>query len=152
MNRGATIHDVAQVAGAGYSVDDAAGDIAAFTKLLRVTPLPVVLLVVRLCYRSHAGGTLWSTCFVFAFMALMVLSNTVPLPETLIATVDDGSRLALSTAISALGVQTSLRQMLSSGSEGFLVIGLESLPLVMALMPNSLRFERVGMGRRERWS
>ena len=130
---GATIHDVAQVVGAGYSMGETAGDIATFTKLLRVAMLPIVLLVVRLCFRSHGGGTLGSIWFVFVFMALMVLSNIASLPGLLVTTVNEASRFALLTAISALGVRTSLRQMFQSGSQGFVVIGLESvLLLVMA--------------------
>lgn len=43
---GATIHDVAQVIGAGYSVSDESGDMATVVKLFRVALLvPVVLLV-----------------------------------------------------------------------------------------------------------
>ena len=43
---GATIHDVAQVVGAGYSVSEEAGEIATIVKLLRVALLPVLLLIV----------------------------------------------------------------------------------------------------------
>jgi uncharacterized membrane protein YadS len=53
---GATIHDVAQVVGAGSSVSDTAGDIATFTMLLRVAMLPVVLIVVTLRYCNEPGG------------------------------------------------------------------------------------------------
>lgn len=41
---GATIHDVAQIVGAGYSVSNVAGSTATFVKLLRVALLvPVVV-------------------------------------------------------------------------------------------------------------
>lgn len=40
---GATIHDVAQVVGAGYSLSPAAGDAATITKLMRVALLMPVL-------------------------------------------------------------------------------------------------------------
>jgi uncharacterized membrane protein YadS len=49
---GATIDDVAQVVGARYSISDHAGDIATFTKLLRVAMLPLVLILVALCFRN----------------------------------------------------------------------------------------------------
>ena len=47
---GATIHDVAQVVGAGYSVSSETGDLATFVKLLRVAMLvPVVMGIAFLC-------------------------------------------------------------------------------------------------------
>ncbi len=51
---GATVHDIAQVVGAGYSISDTAGDIATIVKLQRVVMLPVVLLALILA--SGAGG------------------------------------------------------------------------------------------------
>ncbi len=128
---GATIHDVAQVVGAGYSVSDTAGDIATFTKLLRVAMLPVVLIVVALCYRHEPGGAARLPWFVAAFMALMLLRNVVPLPEILLTAVNETSRFMLLTAISALGVKTSLAQMFGSGPRGFLMIGAETLLLLL---------------------
>ena len=45
MFLGATIHDVAQVVGAGYSISPAAGDTATLVKLMRVAMLlPVIML------------------------------------------------------------------------------------------------------------
>lgn len=131
---GATIHDVAQVVGAGYSVSDSAGDIATFTKLLRVAMLPLVLLVVAFCYRNEAGGGVGLPWFVLVFMALMLLRNLVPLPNVVLSGVNEASRFLLLTAISALGVKTSMAQMFASGPKGFLLIGAETLLLlVMAL-------------------
>jgi uncharacterized integral membrane protein (TIGR00698 family) len=45
---GGTIHDVAQVVGAGYSVSPAAGDAAVLTKMLRVAMLLPVVVVMTL--------------------------------------------------------------------------------------------------------
>ena len=47
---GATIHDVAQVVGAGYSVSPETGDLATFVKLLRVAMLvPIVMAIALVC-------------------------------------------------------------------------------------------------------
>lgn len=132
---GATIHDVAQVVGAGYSVSDEAGDIATFTKLLRVATLPVVLLAIALAFRNQPGGKVHLPWFVLAFVLLMLLRNFIQLPEMVLIVVNETSRLFLLTAISALGVRTSLAQIFSSGSRGFLVIGIETFLLLgMALL------------------
>ncbi len=53
----ATIHDVAQVAGAGFSVSPAAAETAIFVKLIRVSMLaPIVFLSAMLFSRDRAGG------------------------------------------------------------------------------------------------
>jgi len=127
---GATIHDVAQVVGAGYSVSDTAGDIATFTKLLRVALLPVVLLAVAVIFRNDAGGTVGLPWFVVAFMILMVVRNFVPLPEILLNFVNDTSRFFLVVAISALGVKTSLEKLFAPGVKGLMLIAVDTLFLL----------------------
>ena len=139
---GATIHDVAQVVGAGYSVSETAGDIATFTKLQRVALMPVVLIAVALCYRREAGGRAGLPWFVVVFTALMLVRNLVPLPEALLAAANEASRFLLITAIAALGVKTSLQQMFAQGPRGFYVIGLETL-LLLAM---AVAFAQVAMG------
>ncbi|MBD3765287.1 MAG: putative sulfate exporter family transporter [Rhodobacterales bacterium] len=131
---GATIHDVAQVVGAGYSVSEGAGEIATFTKLLRVALLPVVLILVGLAFRGEAGGRAGLPWFVVLFIGLMLARNLLPLPQDLLDAVAEASRFLLVTAIAALGVKTSLKQMFAAGSQGFAIIGLETLLLLaMAL-------------------
>ncbi len=127
---GATIHDVAQVVGAGYSVSDTAGDIATFTKLLRVALLPVVLLVVAVIFRNEAGGTAGLPWFVVAFLVLMALRNFVPLPEVLLTFLNDASRFLLVVAISALGVKTSLEKLFAPGLKGLVLIAVNTLFLL----------------------
>ena len=43
---GATIHDIAQVVGAGYSISEESGIIATLIKMIRVTLLPIVMILV----------------------------------------------------------------------------------------------------------
>ncbi len=127
---GATIHDVAQVVGAGYSVSDTAGDIATFTKLLRVALLPVVLLTVAIVFRKEAGGAAGLPWFVVAFILLMVLRNSVPLPEMVLTAINDISRFLLVVAIAALGVRTSLEKLFAPGVKGLALIAVDTLFLL----------------------
>lgn len=128
---GATIHDVAQVVGAGYSVSETAGDIATFTKLLRVALLPVVLLAVAVIFRKEAGGTAGLPWFVVAFIILMGVRNFVPLPEDLLNFINDASRFLLVVAISALGVKTSLEKLFAPGVKGLILIAVDTLFLLL---------------------
>jgi uncharacterized integral membrane protein (TIGR00698 family) len=120
---GATIHDVAQVVGAGYSVSDTAGDIATFTKLLRVA--------LAIIFRKEAGGTTGLPWFVVVFIILMAVRNFVPLPEGLLTFVNDASRFLLVVAISALGVKTSLQKLFAPGVKGLVLIAIDTVFLLV---------------------
>lgn len=53
---GATIHDVAQVVGAGFSVSEQTGDVSAIVKLVRVAMLAPVIVVATLLLRQRGGA------------------------------------------------------------------------------------------------
>lgn len=108
---GATIHDVAQVVGAGYSISDEAGVIATFVKMLRVALLPVVMLVVMLSFRHAQSARLQLPWFLVMFVALAVMGNAGLVPQAVMSVAADASRWCLVVAISALGVRTSLAEI-----------------------------------------
>ncbi len=132
---GATIHDVAQVVGAGFSVSDSAGEIATITKLFRVAMLPVVLvaivLVLRLSGTGQGGGKIpllpW---FMVLFLGLVALGSVIDLPAGLVAQVDTISRACLITAIAALGVKTSLKALAAVGGGHLAIVVIETLMLL----------------------
>src|SRR6202012_1930869 len=72
---GGTIHDVAQVVGAGYTISQKTGDVATYVKLLRVAMLlPVVGTIALILARSGASGGKAKVplpWFLFAFAALV---------------------------------------------------------------------------------
>lgn len=105
---GATIHDVAQVVGAGYSISDDAGVIATFVKMLRVALLPVVMLVVMFSFREAQSQRVALPWFLVMFVVLAVLANTGLLPRIVIDIAAEVSRWCLVVAISALGIKTNL--------------------------------------------
>ncbi|MFO1147090.1 MAG: putative sulfate exporter family transporter [Alsobacter sp.] len=116
---GGTIHDVAQVVGAGYSVSNETGDIATYVKLLRVAMLlPVVLAISTAVARS--GGTTSSAKvrlpgFLIGFAALMVANSLAPFPAFALDAIGEVSRWCLVTAISALGIKTSFKAVFAVG-------------------------------------
>lgn len=132
---GATIHDVAQVVGAGYSVGPEAGDVATYVKLQRVALLPVVLILGGWALRrrggASAGGPLaglpW---FVVAFAALVVAGNLLALPGWLTGAADAASRALLLTAIAGLGVKTSVVEMARLGPRHAAAVVLPTLVLL----------------------
>lgn len=110
---GATIHDVAQVVGAGYTVSDEAGETATFVKLFRVALLvPVVLLFsVIFSDQKESSKRLPVPLFVLGFAALVVAGSFSLVPEIVKQTLLDLSRWCLIVAIAALGMKTSLGKL-----------------------------------------
>lgn len=129
---GATIHDVAQVVGAGYSISTEAGDLATIVKLLRVTMLPIVLIVivVAIANAKGGGGKVGLPLFVIGFAAVTT-ANSLGLIPSLVATgAVSLSSWLLVIAISALGVKTNMKAMLELGWRHVAVVVVETLFLL----------------------
>jgi uncharacterized integral membrane protein (TIGR00698 family) len=131
---GATIHDVAQVVGAGYAISPEAGDVATYVKLLRVALLPVVVIAVAIVMRSRAGAARSAgpivPGFAVAFLVILLVNSAGLVPEAVTLLVQDASRWLLVAAIAALGMKTSLKAMFELGPGHVLVVGLETLFLL----------------------
>jgi uncharacterized integral membrane protein (TIGR00698 family) len=134
---GATIHDVAQVVGAAYSVSDRAGDAATVVKLMRVALLPVVLIAIVISLRAVGAGRTGARVpllpwFMVLFIALSATATAFDLPGGLTGAVEAASRGMLVTAIAALGVKTSIKAMLAVGGGHVAVVTMETLVLLGA--------------------
>jgi uncharacterized integral membrane protein (TIGR00698 family) len=116
---GGTIHDVAQVVGAGYAVSTDTGDVATYVKLLRVCLLLPVVLSIALFLRSRRAGGQGAAVpvpmFLFGFVALVVARSLGLLPPALIEAASVASRWCLVTAIAALGMKTSFKSLVAVG-------------------------------------
>lgn len=110
---GTTIHDVAQVVGAGYTVSDTAGETATFVKLLRVALLVPVVIVLSLIFshQHHGSRSLPIPVFVLGFAALVIAASLSLIPDAVKQLLLDLSRWCLITAIAALGMKTSLKKL-----------------------------------------
>jgi uncharacterized integral membrane protein (TIGR00698 family) len=131
---GGTIHDVAQVVGAGYSVSDETGDFATLTKLVRVSLLvPVVLMMVLILrYRQRNSvdpsidRVILLPWFLIVFMGLMMLNSLTTVPLELKTQASHVSRFALVIAITAIGMKSNLRQLLQVGLKPLFILLCES--------------------------
>jgi uncharacterized integral membrane protein (TIGR00698 family) len=127
---GATIHDMAQVVGAGYAVSPAVGDAAVMVKLFRVLLLlPAVLALGWWFGRGGEGGRAGAAAgtpavpgFALGFVALCLLNSAMPLTGAVgavwasaRAALVEASSLGLLVAIAALGLGTSARALLGVG-------------------------------------
>lgn len=136
---GGTIHDVAQVVGAGYSIGQETGDAATVVKLMRVAMLvPVIALAAWMTLRHHrrqqessvsAGGKRpqllpW---FAVAFVLLVAINSTGWLPKPLVSTGNEVSRWFLVAAMAAIGMKTHLKDILTVGWKPVALMVLETL-------------------------
>jgi uncharacterized membrane protein YadS len=123
---GATIHDVAQVVGAGYAVSEPVGNTAVVVKLFRVFLLfPVVMLIgFAFARRSVASDAarIPFPMFALVFVALCVLNSiaisigaVAPVFAQIKAPLIEASTWGLLIAISALGLGTSLPAIAALG-------------------------------------
>jgi uncharacterized integral membrane protein (TIGR00698 family) len=128
---GASIHDVAQVVGAGYAVSPDAGDVAVLTKMQRVMLLPVLLVILLVTVgRAASGVRIGLPWFVIAFALGVVLNSVIPLPAMLVRLLSSVSQWCLIIAIAALGLKTSMTTLIRSGGVVMTMLLIETLLMV----------------------
>ncbi len=129
---GATIHDVAQVVGAGFSVSETTGNFATYVKLQRVALLPVLLLLIILFIPREPGQRIALPWFVIAFVGLVTINSLGLIPTPIRDFASDVSSWLLVTAIAALGVKTSLKSIVTVGPRHIGVVVAETVLLLIA--------------------
>lgn len=145
---GATIHEVAQVAGAAFALGSEAGEVGTVAKLARVVMLaPVVLaLGVAETRRMRRGGQAAATVappvpwFVIGFIALVGVASTGFVQETAKQVAATATQALLAVALAAMGLQTRLGILVAKGARPALLgaatwifISLFGLGLVLML-------------------
>ena len=121
---GGTIHDVAQVVGAGYSLGTETGDVATLVKLLRVAMLLPVIVLASLITRARmaAEGGAAATKrppllpgFAVAFAVLVAINSTGWVPHAVQSLGNETSRWFLVAAIAGIGMKTQLKELATVG-------------------------------------
>lgn len=118
---GASIHDVAQVAGAGYSVSPQVGDLAVTVKLVRVSLLALVVAAVAFSLAGALkrgegpGRALLLPGFVIAFFALAAVRSTGMVPDAVLPVATFTSNFLIGAGVVAVGAKTSLAGIRSMG-------------------------------------
>lgn len=122
---GGGIHDVGQVAVAGYALGPHIGDLAVVVKLLRVAMLALVVAAVSLWMRwrptAQASPTSrdpqgsWLPWFMRIFVALALLRSIGWLPQIALQGLSDLSQCCLAVAAAAMGMRSSPRLLRQAG-------------------------------------
>ena len=144
---GGTIHDVAQVVGAGYSMGQQTGDAATVVKLMRVAMLVPVIIVASWFTRmtSETGPTCETSIvvesrppvlpwFAVVFVLLVLVNSLFSLPTVVVDSGNALSRAFLVGAMAAIGIKTHLRDILNVGWKPVALIVLETLFLAVLVI------------------
>ncbi len=138
---GASIHDVAQVVGAGYSMSPPIGDQATVVKLLRVALLAFVVIGVSAAVRVHGmrredSGERRAVIpgFMLFFLALVTLHSIGWIPAAWESSLNEVSRACLVMAIAALGVRTSFTTLVLAGWRCFALLLGETIWLAACVL------------------
>jgi uncharacterized integral membrane protein (TIGR00698 family) len=138
---GGSIHDVAQVVAAGYATSPQAGDSATLVKLMRVAMLLPVVLVITLV-AARGSGKRESTQekvallpgFLMAFVVLAALNGFTLVPKPIAAILIEASKWLLVISVAALGMKTSLREMMAVGTTAIALIAAETVFLALLVL------------------
>ncbi|SIN68330.1 conserved hypothetical integral membrane protein [Parasphingorhabdus marina DSM 22363] len=126
---GASIHDVAQAIGGGFSYSPQAGEVATVVKLSRVTLLAPILIIVALMLQKFGSsdtgpeakvglrqGLPW---FIIGFILLVALNSAVALPAQIVTTGNQAASILLLFAVIAAAIKSNLAGLLSHGWTSF---------------------------------
>ncbi|GAA0631934.1 YeiH family protein [Halomonas beimenensis] len=137
---GGTIHDVAQVVGAGYMISESTGDVSTFVKLMRVAMLvPAVMMFMFLFRRDRRdedgeGKVPMLPAFLVAFVALVIVNSLGWVPPMVAEGFTDLSRWCLVTAIAALGIKTSFQKLAVVGWKPVILMVAETVFLLLLVL------------------
>jgi len=135
---GGSIHDVAQVVGAGYTISRDAGDTATLTKLFRVALLAPVVLAVAVAFReraaTHGLRGLAPPPMLVGFVALAALNTAGLLPAAAVSAATGASSWLLVIAVAAIGVRTNLADLRQVGWRPLALVVSETVFLLAVLL------------------
>jgi len=142
---GSSVHEVAQAVGAGFALDDHAGQIGTVAKLGRVILLaPLILSLGAIAARNAEEASTarppmpW---FVIGFIAVMLFNSVVKVPEAISHQIVMVTSFLLAMALAAMGLETDVRKLrlkglrpLALGAVAWLFIVGFALVMVKALI------------------
>ncbi|MGE8317132.1 MAG: YeiH family protein [Comamonas sp.] len=149
---GGSIHDVAQVVGAGNIVSPEVAKLATLAKMFRVAMLVPVVLVLALYFRAdvaaskaHGGHAAKRQpvlpFFLVAFILLVIANSMGWVPPAVQHAANETSSWALVISIAALGVKTSFEKIVQLGWQPIALLISETvfIAVFMALVAWLLR-------------
>ena len=142
---GASIHDVAQAIGGGFSVSPQAGETATIVKLTRVALLAPMLMLAALWLARQGEGvgtggrvSFKLPWFITAFLAVVVAGSFLTLPQPLRDGAATGAQALLLLAIVATSMKAQLQLLLGQGWRPFAPVVVATLTSFAASLAAAL--------------
>jgi uncharacterized integral membrane protein (TIGR00698 family) len=121
---GASIHDVAQSLGAGFSFSPTAGQIATIVKLTRVALLAPLLAIIAWRLPKEDGrakiGLPW---FVIGFFLVAAVNSTGLVPSAVSHRAEEAASALIAMAVTAVAVRSPLNRLIGTGWTPLIAIG-----------------------------
>jgi uncharacterized integral membrane protein (TIGR00698 family) len=132
---GAAIHDVAQVAGAGFAVSEEVGVRAVTVKMIRVACLLPVVMGIAFAFigRSEDAqkGKRWRAIrpptFLVLFFTFAVITSTALLPDDVSKLAGTAAGWLLAAAVGAIGLKTGFGELKAARPSLAVALGLQTL-------------------------
>lgn len=146
---GGSIHDVAQVVGAGFMISPQVGDAATLSKMFRVALLVPVVIACALVFRKRRGSAHRGAvpgrdghdrrqpllpAFLVAFAALVAVNSLGWIPQSVQAAASGISGWCLVIAIAALGVKTSPEKLVELGWRPVVLMAGEAIFVLLYML------------------
>lgn len=127
---GATLHEVAHVAGAGNAMGEAISDPAVIVKMIRVLLLAPALLVMSIVLAripaksagtTECGRRVTIPWFAVGFVVVIAFNSLNLLPREAVDAINTFDTFLLTMAMTALGAETSIDKFKKAGSRPFVL-------------------------------
>lgn len=144
---GTAVNDTSSVVAAGYAFSEAAGDFATMVKLTRtlsIIPTVIIFALISARLKRREAGANGETIkaefsltkiipwFIIGFLALAAINSFGVIPETVSAGMKEVSKFLMVSALAAIGLNTSFKDMKKSGFAPMLHGFIISLLVVIA--------------------
>lgn len=137
---GITLHEVAQVIGAGFSVNEDAGQYATISKLSRVILLaPIVaglclyMSRTRSCEGTDSRTPLLANVptFLYGFILMIAVASFVEPSAEIKSVTMTLTTIFLSLALAALGLETDIKRLMEKGIKPFILATISTVFLII---------------------
>jgi uncharacterized integral membrane protein (TIGR00698 family) len=134
---GASLHSVGNVAGAGYSISEGAGNAAIAIKMARVAMLTPGLIFIKILINRGENISIKEQLklpkYLIAFILITIIASVVEIPKEMLSVTKFAGEVFLTIAMAAIGLKVSFMKLLHSGQRG-LKFGLVIFAIQMALV------------------
>lgn len=138
---GASLHAVGNVAGAGFAISDAIGEMAVTVKLGRVALLtPALIIFLFFIGKGQGEKTVkkqklpW---YLWVFILISIMVSIFSIPPVFLNSVKDLSSFLLAIAMVGIGLKVNIKTLLKSGRKGIafgaIVFAIQLTSIVIAM-------------------